>query len=227
VARAAQVSTGAGVAVDEAWSIEAAVFGRVRDNATGKLVRSIDTELVPTIGPLTYDSAYGLEAIVRRRPVGRWYGWIAYTLSQNQSHTEFAHLSEGPSLPGVFDQRHILALVASLELPHRWRFGGRFRLVSGSPYTPIVGVFDRPPNNERLGVAGMANSARFPVFHQLDLRVDRQWVFRHATLTTYLDVQNVYNWFNVEAYIYSEDYGEPFSAVGLPVLPSLGVRLDF
>lgn len=228
VARAAQASTGAGFAVNDAWSVEASVFGRLRDNADGVATfQRFGEEQVRAQIPITYDRAYGLEALIRHRPVGRWYGWVAYTLSRIDTGFERAYGSGGPARVGLFDQRHILALVASVELPRRWRVGGRFRLVSGSPYQPVVGVFDRPPSDSRRPIYGEIGSARFPLFHQLDLRVDRRWLFRYATLTTYLDVQNVYNWFNVEAYIYTEDYGQPFSAVGLPVLPSLGVRVDF
>ena len=227
VARAAQASTGVGFVASDAWSIETTAFGRLRDNAGGSATVRRDGDLTRIATPITYDTAYGFEALVRRRPVGRWYGWLAYTLSRTDTRVEAAYASRGPLRPGAFDQRHVLALVASVALPRRWRFGGRFRLVSGSPYRPVVGVFDNPPQDSRRPIYGEEGSARFPVFHQLDLRVDRQWLFRYVTLTMYLDVQNVYNWFNVEAYIYSEDYGEPFSAVGLPVLPSLGVRVDF
>ena len=37
-------------------------------------------------------------------------------------------------------------------------------------------------------------SGRLPVFHQLDLRVDKTWYVRRWTLGIYLDIQNLYNY---------------------------------
>ena len=38
-----------------------------------------------------------------------------------------------------YDQTHILTLVGSYLLPRNWQIGGRFRLVSGNPITPVTG----------------------------------------------------------------------------------------
>ena len=78
-----------------------------------------------------------------------------------------------------------------------------------------------------LQITGLYNSARFPPFHQLDLRVDKRWILRRASVTAYLDVQNVYNRTNVEAYIYNYDFSSAAGGVGLPIFPSLGLRVDF
>ena len=40
---------------------------------------------------------------------------------------------------------------------------------------------------------GKPYSTRLPLFHQLDLRVDKRWQFRTWRFSMYLDVQNVYN----------------------------------
>jgi len=40
-------------------------------------------------------------------------------------------------------------------------------------------------------------------------------------------VQNVYNRANVEAYIYNYDFSSSAGGVGLPIFPSVGVRVDF
>jgi hypothetical protein len=74
---------------------------------------------------------------------------------------------------------------------------------------------------------GARNSARFPVFHQLDLRVDKRWVLHRLAVTAYVDVQNVYNRQNVEAWIYQADFRGRLGALGLPIFPSLGIRIDW
>ena len=227
VARAAQASTGVAYDPLPQWSFEAAVYGRMRDNVDGL------TEVVGAAGastettPWTYDIAYGLEVIARRQPVRKLYGWLAYTLSRSEIRYFDPAGGSGRPRNGPFDQRHILALVASYALPKRWRIGGRFRLVSGSPYTDVVGVLVLPASYLHVPISGEPNAGRFPLFHQLDLRVDKQWVRKWIAITAYVDVQNVYNQKNVEAYLFSSTYRERNDEFGLPIFPSVGVRIDF
>lgn len=228
VARAAQASSGLAYDPVPQWSFEAAVYGRMRDNVDGltEVFGPTGTASTATT-PWTYDIAYGLELIARRQPVRKLYGWLAYTLSR--SEIRFFDPAGGSARPRTapFDQRHILALVASYALPKRWRIGGRFRLVSGSPFTDVVGVLVLPASAQHLPISGEANAGRFPLFHQLDLRVDKQWVRKWIAVTAYVDVQNVYNRKNVEAYLFSSTYRERNDEFGLPIFPSLGVRIDF
>ena len=61
----------------------------------------------------------------------------------------------------------------------------------------------------------------------LDVRLDRRWYLKRTTVAAYVDIQNVYNRANVEAFVYSDDYRSVISSVGLPIFPSLGVRVDW
>jgi molybdate/tungstate transport system substrate-binding protein len=63
-------------------------------------------------------------------------------------------------------------------------------------------------------------------FHQLDLRVDKRWVFNKWILNTYLDVQNAYNRSNPEGLTYSYDYSQSKPQSGLPILTIFGVRAE-
>jgi hypothetical protein len=127
--------------------------------------------------------------------------------------------------PGDFDQRHNLTIVASYKLPGGWQIGGRFRLVSGQPYTPVVGSIEY--DGMFSPIYGPYNSARFPPFHQLDLRVDKRWVLRRASVLVFLDVLNVYNRQNVEVFVYSFAYRDRVGGFGLPIFPTLGLRVDY
>jgi TonB-dependent Receptor Plug Domain len=166
---------------------------------------------------------YGGELLIRQRISDKLYAWIGYTLMRSEFRD--VDRTRGPVTPSSYDQRHNLVVLASYALPHNFRIGGRFRLVSGSPYTPVVGTLVNEFGAYPLD--GETNSRRFPVFHQLDLRLDRVWYRKRTTWTTYVDVQNVYNHQNVEAFIYAEDYRSVVGNLGLPIFPSLGVRLDW
>jgi hypothetical protein len=214
------------------WHLELGAYVRWRDNADGLGVVGEGTEQTDVLAPTSTQRDYGLECLLRRRLSDRLYGWIAYTLSRSETVSADVGAASPSVVPGPFDQRHILAVLASYVLPHNWRIGGRFRLVSGSPYTPLVGVVfdgDGPSSPGALvrPVFGGTNAARFPVFHQLDLRVDRTWVLRRTRVTAYLDVLNVYNQQNPEAYFYDALYLNRVTSLGLPILPSLGVRVDY
>jgi hypothetical protein len=76
-------------------------------------------------------------------------------------------------------------------------------------------------------VYGATNSERQTAFHQLDVRVDKHWLFDTWKLTAYLDVQNVYNRKNAELSSYNYDYSESKPTAGLPFIPSFGIKGDF
>ncbi len=166
--------------------------------------------------------SYGLELLVRHRPHGPFFGWIAYTLGRSERR----RAGEDYSLYEL-DQTHILTAVGSLDLGAGFTAGLRFQLVSGLPTTPVTGsVFDSDIQAYRP-VLGEANSERQPTYHRLDLRVDKLFVFDTWKLTAYLDVQNVYNRRSTEFTVYNYDYSQANSVPGLPILPTLGVKGEF
>jgi hypothetical protein len=68
------------------------------------------------------------------------------------------------------------------------------------------------------------NSVRDPLFHQLDVKLEKGWKFGDFTLAAYLDVQNVYNATNPDGRAYNYDYTEREDVSGLTFFPNLGVR---
>jgi hypothetical protein len=54
-------------------------------------------------------------------------------------------------------------------------------------------------------VRGTKNSARYPDYHMLDVRIDRSFQFANWKLLAYLDLWNVYGHQNVTLYNYSID----------------------
>jgi TonB family protein len=167
----------------------------------------------------------GLETLLKYKPDERFFGWVAYTLSRSV-------VQDGPDLPEYlfqYDQTHNLIILGSYRLGRGWEFGARFRVVSGSLQTPVVG----PPSLPSLYASdagsyaplqGAPFSERLPLFHQLDLRVDKRWQMKGWKLSAYLDVQNVYNNAAPEAYVYSYDFSERQIQTGIPIIPSIGLR---
>lgn len=179
----------------------------------------------------------GSEILLKYKPDDRFFGWAAYTLSRSVRKDNPA---EPERLVG-FDQTHNLTVLGSYQLGHGWEIGARFRLTSGGLTTPnVCNVTQRECNPNRTNSLFHAASGvytpipfsarateRLPLFHQLDLRVDKRWKFKSWQLSAYLDVQNVYNNANNEGIGYNFNYTARQYVSGLPILPSLGMRADF
>ncbi|NVB42139.1 hypothetical protein G6O69_30230 [Pseudenhygromyxa sp. WMMC2535] len=168
----------------------------------------------------------GMELMLSR-PMGEVFdGWIGYTLSSSRLES-----AETGWRPATFDQRHNLVVLLSASLPRGFRLGMRFRLVSGNPDEPVVGTQQIRDLSSGLlytePLRGALGDEYRPLFHQLDLRLDKRWIRRRTAISAYLDVQNVYNNLYPEAYVYSLDWSQREALFGLPIYPSLGVQVDF
>jgi len=178
--------------------------------------------------PLYYSNdsegyAYGMELLLKHELTKRFYGWIAYTLSESKQQekpgAEFTNF--------IFNQRHILTLVFSSKIIWGIEAGIRFRLVSGRWDTPILaGIY----NNDKQAyeaITGTAFSEEMPLFHQLDLRIEKTWMFKLWKFSLYLDIQNLYNQENPEAILWDYRFKEQGILPGVPILPTIGLKGSF
>lgn len=170
----------------------------------------------------------GLETLVRYNPDERFFGWIAYTLSESLRRD----CDSCPERLFEYDQTHNLVILGSYRLGRGWEIGARFRIVSGPLTTPLAG--SPLPSGIYAGdagtyvaVPGQPFSERLPLFHQADIRIDKRWTFRTWRLSTYLDIQNVYNNQAVEGVAYNYDFSQQIHQTGLPILPAWGWRGEF
>lgn len=195
--------------------------------------------------------AYGAELLLRHLATqeGRFYGWIAYTLSRsvirdrNPDATYMVQQADGSMQEyrygedaarkylSDYDQTHILTVVGQWVLPWGLEAGFRYRLVSGNPYTPLNKgnvFFDADADAYLLDMRSVKrNSGRMPTFHQLDVRLDKTWTFDLWKLTAYLEIINAYNQKNVEMYQYDYRYRERVPLSLLPFVPVIGVKGEF
>lgn len=164
--------------------------------------------------------AFGAEVLLRHKLTERLFGWISYTLMKSEERS----WPGDAFIPTDYDQTHILTMVASWRVGGGFEVGGRFRLVTGNPYTPVLyAVHDLDTDGWRT-VRGDPNSARMPTFNQLDVRVDYTKVFDTWTFTAFVDLLNAYNQPNVENFQYDYRYREQVPFTGLPIFPVLGMK---
>jgi TonB family protein len=166
---------------------------------------------------------YGAELLVRQELWHNFFGWVSYTLSRSERR-------DHPNSPWrlfEYDQTHILTLVASYKLPRGFQVGLRFRYATGNPYTPVNRSYFDINSYSYVPIYGAVYSARVPAFNQLDLRVDKTFLFNRWKLLLYLDVENVYDAQSAEGTTYNYNYRQSGVVAGLPLLPVLGVRGEF
>ncbi|MEZ4238211.1 MAG: TonB-dependent receptor [Myxococcota bacterium] len=169
---------------------------------------------------VTTGAAYGGELLIRRLPGTRWSGWLA--LSAGRSVRRVG----GELVPSDYDTPVDATLLLARELGKGFGAGGRLRVGAGQPYTPLQGVY---VSSAELyaPIEGAPNSARLPLFFQLDLRLDKTWTSRSATWTVYLDVYNATNHPNPLVSTYTWDFAERRTVGWIPVLPTLGGSVSF
>jgi hypothetical protein len=148
-----------------------------------------DEELLPVAD----GRAYGVELMGRLREVWNTNMVFAYTFVRS----EF----KGPGqdyIPTAWDNRHLFSMTATTKLKRNWDAGVKWRFVGGAPYTPFNESFSALREVWDItgqGVPDFANynRSRLKAFHQLDIRIDKQYFFSNWSLMFYADVQNLYN----------------------------------
>lgn len=195
-------------------------------------LKELDRQVVSGINPqytnLGTGRVIGAEMLLKYKPDTRFFGWIAYTISKSTR-------KNGPGEEEYrfqFDQTHNLIMLGSYRLGDGWEIGARFRVVSGSMVTPVAQYPALPALLAGLSASyspleGKPFSERLPLFHQLDVRLERTWQFADWRLLAYLDVWNAYNNPAVEGYQYNFDFSSRAPQTGLPILPSVGLRGEF
>ncbi len=167
--------------------------------------------------------SFGAEILLRHALTKNFFGWIAYSLSRVER--DFY----GGTVFGLsqYDQPHNLIVVASYKLPFDFIVGAKIRYTSGPLNRPVQSAIYDANGNYFFPIQDQQYSRRLPDFFQLDLRIDKRFVFRDFMIALYLDVQNVTYQRNVEAVLNSYDYSEQAYLTGLPILPVLGLRAEF
>ncbi len=137
--------------------------------------------------------AYGLELLVRLKEFRKMNVVLSYTYVRS----EFRGLNSG-MIPSSWDNKHLLNLTGTKKFNHNWELGLKWRFVGGAPYTPydIQKSSDKAAwNLQSQGYLDYSkfNTLRLKAFHQLDVRIDKQYFYSGWSLMFYTDVQNVYN----------------------------------
>ena len=184
-------------------------------------------------------SVAGAEAFLRHRIPDRFFGWISYAYT----HAERRENPDAVYQPYLFDNTHIVSVVANYSFTPKFEIGAKWQYLSGTSEAPISSIvlIQDPVTrgfNPLLASADEQLSTELAPYHKLDLRVSYKWNIWGLQAGGFLDILNVYNRENKIKFIFEEatldvqgqEVGierEVFDAPQLPRLIYFGLTLEF
>ncbi len=196
--------------------------------------------------------AYGMEFTYRNVDLKNTIINFTYTLMRSEQNKMDQNLNviNNEYWASSWDVNNIINISAIHKFPHNWSVGAKWYFVDGLPYTPYdyelssrIDAWDA--TNRPYIDPKKYNQERSSPYHQLDIRIDKVWYFKHWRLGFYIDVQNVYNQKSTkQALLLPEtdsagnkiiDPNKPGhykmktldSSFGGTVLPTLGITIEF
>ena len=171
--------------------------------------------------------ARGVELSVKHRAGDRFFSWANYTYSVSKREDRPGEMERFYS----FDQPHVATVTASYLLTPTWEVGAKWQYRTGNPYTPVIEAEIVPhPDTGRPRynpIYGETNSVRVPPFHRLDLRISKSFIYQRWRWGIFLELLNAYNRMNVLDVDYNRDYTEERNVHQLPLIPYLGLTVEF
>ncbi len=191
--------------------------------------------------------AYGFEVLYRNKDLFGANLIVSYTYVRSEAEAfKTKALTGNDWVPTAWDNRHLLNILGIKEFNNNWRVGFKWRFVGGAPYTP----FDKAQSSlvqawdvRQIGILdyNRFNQARLDAFHQLDMRVDKEFFLKKVTLNFYIDIQNLYNFKADQQKVLTIDETVPqpnpldeqryllkeLDLTGGTVLPTIGIIVEF
>ncbi|MDI6779477.1 MAG: TonB-dependent receptor [Bacteroidota bacterium] len=132
-------------------------------------------------------------------------GWISYGyINTKRIWMDYEKLTSSS-----FDITHNLSLIMKYNLSEIWQIGMNAKYATGRPYTPIESAIFREQLKIYEPVYAETNSARFPDYTRVDLRVTYLGqLYDRFPIVVYLEGLNILNFTNIFGYSYSPDYKE-------------------
>ena len=156
---------------------------------------------------LNQGTAYvgGAEMFLRHRIPDKFFGWISYAYT----HAERREHLKKPYQPYLFDNTHIVSIVANYNITRNLEVGAKWQYLSGTSEVPISSIvlIQDPVTrgfNPLLASVDEQLSTQLAPYHKLDLRISHKWNVWGLWIGGFLDVLNVYDRENKIKFILEE-----------------------
>lgn len=160
-------------------------------------------------------NAKGFEIFLQKALTKNFYGTVSFSYSDVKYKAY-----DGVERRSDWDNRYVLNINGGYKIGKTWEVSAKFRIAGGRPYTPI------DPSDGSINYNNY-NSELLPVYHRLDVRAEKKFIFTHWVLTTYVDIQNIYNKQNVFRYEWNSFKREIETSKNLGILPTIGISAEF
>ena len=181
----------------------------------------------------------GAEAFLRHRIPDKFFGWISYAYT----HAERREDPDAVYRPYLFDNTHILSLVANWTFNPNFEIGAKWQYLSGTSEVPVsaVALVQDPVTrglNPLLASADEQLSVELAPYHKLDIRLSYKWNVGSTKIGGFIEVLNVYNRKNTVKFVFEEVTlevqgeavqvdREVFDAPQFPRIPYFGLTVEF
>ena len=152
----------------------------------------------------------GAEIFLRHRMSEKFFGWLSYAYT----HAERRETPNAAYKPYLFDNTHIVSLVANYSRTPTNDIGAKWQYVSGTAAVPLSTLL-MIQDPVTLGmhpllsdVAGAIAPAAFQTYHRLDIRLSRQRTQWGIPVTEFIEVWNVYNSKNAIQFSFPDQFVE-------------------
>lgn len=164
----------------------------------------------------------GIDFSLHKKLTGNgFYGMLNYSYS----YSNFTALVGGEK-PGAYDPTNQITLIAGYQVADEWLVGFKIKYAGGKPYTQLD-IAASTQFNRGIYATNDFNSARYPDYIRVDLRIDKKVNFKKASLVGYIEFQNLFNRKNVNSYFWNETKNAQGTVYNWAFLPVGGLSLQF
>ena len=180
-----------------------------------------DTPLTTTYRNQGTGFMNGGELFLRHRVSEKFFGWLSYAYT----HAERQETPNAPYKSFLFDNTHIVSVVANYSPTPKNSIGAKWQYVSGTAAVPVSTLL-MIQDPVTLGmhpllsdVAGAIAPAAFQAYHRLDLRLSRKRKQWGIPITEFIEVWNVYNSKNMVTFSFPDKLVTEFKKADSEELP--------
>ena len=182
----------------------------------------------------------GVELFLRHRVPDKFFGWISYAYT----HAERRETPDVAYQPYLFDNTHIVSIVANYNVTPDFEIGAKWQYLSGTSEAPIstIILIQDPVTrglNPLFASLDRALSAKLTPYHKLDIRISKKWNFMGMKIGGFIEILNAYNRKNTFEFILEEgtfeipggevqiEEQEIDESSQLPRVPYFGLTIEF
>ena len=183
-----------------------------REGASFVLYPRWEDNIIPVTG-LGYGAEFLLQAELHKT-----YALLTYTLSKTTRQSP--EINNGERFDHKYDRPHDFRLSIGYKITQKLSISSSFVMQSGT----VFSFYDRIIQGDLPYLEGI-NNIRFPLYHRLDIGLERKTYTKWGRKTFRVDIYNAYSKMN--PWYLTLDNGELQQVTLFPIIPSVSYKIEF